>query len=67
MEYYQEAICNAGRDGISEGCCPSEMKSSITNASYLIRLRRGCEEQAAVYSATKDGVKQALSEDVEML
>lgn len=37
MEYYQEAICNAGQAWISEGCCLSEMKSSITSASYLIR------------------------------
>lgn len=37
MEYYQEAICNAGRAWISKGCCLSEMKSSITSTSYLIR------------------------------
>lgn len=37
MEYYQEAICNPGRAWISKGCCLSEMKSSITSTSYLIR------------------------------
>lgn len=37
MEYYQEAICNAGWAWISKGCCLPEMKSSITLTSYLIR------------------------------
>lgn len=37
MEYYQEAICNPGRAWISKGCCLSEMKSSITSTSHLIR------------------------------
>ena len=50
MEYYQEAICNPGRAWISKGCCLSEMKSSITSTSYLIRSWAAFKEKGRPFS-----------------